>query len=234
LVSELAHLRERLEANTAELAKLNERLGQRDARIAELERLLSESRRSGKRQAAPFSKGDPKEEPAKPGRRSGDTHGRHGHRMAPAGVPEREIDVPLPPCCPDCGGDLELERTASQFQVDLPPMRPVTTRFNLGIGRCNRCGKRVQARHAEQTSDALGAAASQVGRSRAGAGLDHSSGERLGDDRARRDGLASRRRRCLALGRLVQAGHRLLGRRRPGVRGGLRGDLAGVLRRHGA
>ena len=71
LVAEIAHLRELLERNVAELAKLNERLGQRDTRITELERLLSESRRSGKRQAAPFSKGDPKEEPAKPGRRSG-------------------------------------------------------------------------------------------------------------------------------------------------------------------
>jgi uncharacterized protein involved in exopolysaccharide biosynthesis len=74
LVSEIAHLRELLEANTAELTKLNERLGQRDSRIVELERLLSESRRSGKRQAAPFSKGEPKEEPAKPGRRSGCEH----------------------------------------------------------------------------------------------------------------------------------------------------------------
>ena len=146
LVTEIAHLRELLERNVAELAKLNERLNQRDDRISELERLLSESRRSGKRQAAPFSKGDPKEEPAKPGRRSGEAHGRHGHRMAPVGPPDREIDVALPACCPDCGGEVSLERTAEQFQVDLAPMRPVTTKFNLGVGRCNRCGKRVQAR----------------------------------------------------------------------------------------
>ena len=163
LIAEIAHLREVLERNVAELAKLNERLNLRDARIAELERLLSESRRSGKRQAAPFSKGNPKEEPAKPGRRSGDAHGRHGHRMAPVAAPDRQIDVPLPSCCPDCGGDVELERTAEQFQVDLPAIRPVTTRFNLGVGRCKGCGRRVQARHGEQTSDALGAASSQVG-----------------------------------------------------------------------
>ena len=69
---EILHVRGQMcirDSNTAELAKLNERLSQRDARIAELERLLSDSRRSGKRQAAPFSKGDPKEEPARPGRR---------------------------------------------------------------------------------------------------------------------------------------------------------------------
>jgi transposase len=163
LVGEIASLRKMLERNTAELAKLNERLSQRDARIAELERLLQDSRRSGKRQAAPFSKGDPKEEPARPGRRSGDAHGRHGHRMAPVGVPDREIDVPLPSCCPNCGGQVEHERTAEQFQVELPEMRPVTTKFAVGVGRCANCGRRVQGRHGEQTSDALGAASSQVG-----------------------------------------------------------------------
>ncbi len=57
----------------------------------------------------------------------------------------------------------ELERTAEQFQVDLPPPRPVVTRFNIDIGRCVGCGKRVQGRILEQTSDALGAASSQVG-----------------------------------------------------------------------
>lgn len=162
-MGEIASLRKMLERNTAELAKLNERLSQRDARIAELERLLQDSRRSGKRQAAPFSKGDPKEEPARPGRRSGDAHGRHGHRMAPVGVPDREIDVPLPSCCPNCGGQVEHERTAEQFQVELPEMRPVTTKFAVGVGRCANCGRRVQGRHGEQTSDALGAASSQVG-----------------------------------------------------------------------
>jgi hypothetical protein len=59
-------------------------IAQRD-RIVELERALEDSRRGGKRQAAPFSKGDPKPAPKTPGRKSGDRHGRHGHRMAPTG-----------------------------------------------------------------------------------------------------------------------------------------------------
>ena len=170
LVAEIAQLRRLLEANTAELRELSSRLAEREARlserdkrIAELERLLDESRRSGKRQAAPFSKGNPVEEPAKPGRKRGDAYGRHGHRMAPVGPLDRELSAALPPCCPDCGGDLDLERTAEQFQVDLPPIRPVITKFNIDVGRCRCCGKRVQARHPEQTSDALGAASSQVG-----------------------------------------------------------------------
>jgi septal ring factor EnvC (AmiA/AmiB activator) len=122
LVAEIAQLRRLLEANTAELRELSSRLAEREARlserderIAELERLLDESRRSGKRQAAPFSKGNPVEEPAKPGRKRGDAHGRHGHRMAPVGPLDRELSAAPPPCCPDCGGDLDLERTAEQF-----------------------------------------------------------------------------------------------------------------------
>ncbi len=141
---------------------MSEALAGRDARIAELERLLEESRRSGKRQAAPFSKGDPAEEPARPGRRSGKAHGRHGHRMVPTNI-DRTLDAPLPACCPDCGGDLVLERTAEQYQVDLPAPAPVTTSFRVGVGRCSGCGKRVQGRHAEQSSNALGAAGSQIG-----------------------------------------------------------------------
>jgi len=48
---------DRLAALEAKIASLSETLAIREARIAELEQLLEESRRSGKRQAAPFSKG---------------------------------------------------------------------------------------------------------------------------------------------------------------------------------
>jgi transposase len=47
--------------------------------------------------------------------------------------------------------------------VDLPPLRPVVCRFRVGVGRCRDCGRRVQGRHPDQASDALGAAGSQVG-----------------------------------------------------------------------
>lgn len=156
-----------LEALVAELSThLAERdalIIQRDARIAELERLLGEARRSGKRQAAPFSKGDPKPEPKRPGRKSGEDHGRHGHRMAPLGPIDRELEAPFPHHCPDCGGEVALERFDEQTQVDLPEPRPVVTKFHVPIGHCKNCKKRIQGRHREQTSDALGAAAAQVG-----------------------------------------------------------------------
>jgi transposase len=145
------------------VAELYETIGAQAARIAELEKLLEDSRRSGKRQAAPFSKGEPAEEPKRPGRKSGQRHGRHGHRMAPVGPIDREFDAPLPACCPDCGGDIVFEREAFQFQTELPDTEPIVTRFRVGVGRCKRCRRRVQGRHAEQASDALGAAGSQLG-----------------------------------------------------------------------
>ncbi len=156
LVAEISKLREAVES-------LSERLVERDARIAELEALLGESRRSSKRQAAPFSKGEPKAEPKTPGRKPGSGHGRHGHRFAPVGPIDREVEVRLAGCCPDCGGELQLCRTADQFQVDLHVMTPVTTRFNIEIGKCVSCNRRVQAHHPDQTSSALGAASSHVG-----------------------------------------------------------------------
>ena len=135
----------------------------RDARIVELERLLEESRRSGKRQAAPFRKGDPVADPKTPGRKRGGLHGRHAHRLPPPDR-DRTLDAPLPGCCPHCGGGVVHERDADQFQTDLPVLPPpATTRFRVQIGRCTSCGRRVQGRHGEQTSDALGAAGSQVG-----------------------------------------------------------------------
>ena len=163
LTAEIAALRKAIESQTERIGELTEAVAARDVRIAELEKLLDDSRRSGKRQAAPFSKGEPADEPKTPGRRSGNDHGRHGHRRVPVGPIDRELVAPLPSCCPDCGGSIIHERDEEQFQTELPDTRPVVTRFSVGVGRCSKCKRRLQGRHREQTSDALGAAASQVG-----------------------------------------------------------------------
>lgn len=74
------------------------------------------------------------------------------------------LDVPLPSAdCPACGGPLIDHEVQEPFQGDIPPGRPVTTQFNVHGARCGRCGTRVQGRHPEQTSQALGAAAVQLG-----------------------------------------------------------------------
>lgn len=163
LTAEIAALRKAIESQTVRIGELTEAVAARDARIAELEKLLDDSRRSGKRQAAPFSKGEPIDDPKTPGRRSGKNHGRHGHRRVPVAPIDRDLQAPLPSCCPDCGASVIHERDEEQFHTELPSARPVITRFTVGVGRCTKCKRRVQGRHPEQTSDALGAAGSQIG-----------------------------------------------------------------------
>ena len=133
---------------------------------AEVERLkkeLDEAKRAGKRQAAPFSKGAPKADPKRPGRKPGHPP---SHRRAPApDQVDRTIDVPLPPECPECHAPLAGAPVVvhDQYQIDLPEPKPVITRFRAPVARCPACFRRVQGRHPEQTSDALGAAAVQFG-----------------------------------------------------------------------
>ena len=42
-------------------------------------------------------------------------------------------------------------------------VRPVVRRFDIEVGHCAQCRRRIQGRHALQTSDALGAAGVQLG-----------------------------------------------------------------------
>ncbi len=137
----------------------NERLRAENER---LRGLLEEARRAGKRQAAPFSKGDPKKNPARSGRRSGEGYGTRAHRPVPDHVDE-EIRVPLPDACPCCGGELEFEDEVDQYQEEIRWVRGHVRRFRISRGRCRRCHRRAQGRHPDQTSDALGAAGSQIG-----------------------------------------------------------------------
>jgi transposase len=130
--------------------------------IEQLKKELDVARRAGKRQAAPFSKGDPKTKPRRPGRKRGKNHGRHGHRKPPMHVDE-VVDAPLPTSCPHCQGAVDEIDVQAQYQTELPPVRPHVTRFDIHVGQCAACGKRVQGRHPQQISDALGAAASQLG-----------------------------------------------------------------------
>lgn len=54
-------------------------------------------------------------------------------------------------------------RVVSQYQEDLPVQRPVVRKFRIVVGQCRQCRRRVQGRHPLQTSNALGAAAVQLG-----------------------------------------------------------------------
>ncbi len=145
----------------AEVTRLVGENGRLRVRVGKLEGQLEEARRAGKRQAAPFSRGEPMSRPGRPGRRCGEDHGRHGHREPPEEVDER-LDALLVDRC-ECGGEIEHERSEFQYQDELPEPRPVRRRFRVHIGKCRCCGRRHQGRHPFQTSDALGAAGSMLG-----------------------------------------------------------------------
>ena len=150
-----------IEKLTKENESLRQRLEKAEKENERLRKLLEEALRSLKRQAAPFSKGKPKSDPKRPGRKKGSDYGRRAFRTVPDHVDE-EIPVPLPKKCPDCGGRVVHDDTQPQYQEDIV-RRTIVRRFDVETGHCNGCGGHVQGRHPLQTSDALGAAQVQVG-----------------------------------------------------------------------
>jgi transposase len=153
---------EELEAEVARLRRENTELR---ARIDGLLRKVEELERAGKRQASPFRGPEPDAGAApkprkKPGRKEG--KGKWCNRQPPERVDE-VLPASLPECCPDCGKRIEKQRTADQYQIEIPPVTPIVRKFEVEIGQCCGCGKRVQGKHALQSSDALGAAAVQIG-----------------------------------------------------------------------
>ena len=142
----------RSEAERQRLRRENEKLKEE----------LDAARRAVYRQAAPFSRGTPVAQPRVPGRKAGSAYGRQGHRRVPAHI-DQTYDAPLPSHCPACTGAVVRARVATQYQEELLVQRPLVRRFRVAVGYCRACHRRVQGRHPLQTSDALGAAAVQLG-----------------------------------------------------------------------
>ena len=131
------------------------------AEVERLRKIVEELQRSVKRQTAPFSKGEPKSDPKTPGRKPGADYGEHVRRSAPSRIDEvhRAVLRERSECC---RAPIRKTGTGVQFQSEIV-RQVVHRRFDIEIGCCTGCGKRIQARHSLQTSDALGAAASQFG-----------------------------------------------------------------------
>ena len=130
--------------------------------IEHLKLQLAAARRAGFRQAAPFAKKRPQGRGRRPGRRAGAHYGRQACRPRPERV-DQTLEAPVPTACPECGGSVEVTHVASQYQEEIPEVRPIVRRFEIEVGHCSQCRRRVQGRHALQTSDALGAAGAQLG-----------------------------------------------------------------------
>ena len=149
---------ERLRRENDRLRREAERLKQETER---LRRELEAALRASKRQAAPHSRGNPKVNPKRPGRKPGRGYGRQACRPIPSRVDE-QIAVPLPEHCPHCGGGVEWESCETQYQEEIV-RRTVVRRFDVAVGRCHDCQRRVQGRHPLQTSDAVGVGNVQLG-----------------------------------------------------------------------
>jgi transposase len=139
------------------LREKNERLQRENER---LQKELEEARRALKRQTAPFSRRKRKAQTRRNGRKSGPAYGKHQRRPVPESVDERYA-APLPAHCP-CGGLTIKDQTKPQYQEEIV-RKKLVRQFDVEIGHCACCGKRLQGRHPLQTSDALDAAQVQLG-----------------------------------------------------------------------
>ena len=161
--------REELLALVAEqqrqITQLQGQLAEAAATIKALRAEVEQLNRSGKRQAAPFSKGTPVSQPKRPGRKPGS--GTFSYRKAPLpdAVTEPPMAVPVElVACPGCGGSLQEEEVELVYTTDLPPMpKPRVTQYRIQVCRCLSCGQRVRGQHPEVAPDQYGASGHRVG-----------------------------------------------------------------------
>ena len=157
-----ARLKRELERRDRKIAKQDRETAALKHEVQQLKIALDAALRAGKRQAAPFAKGEPKKTPQRLGRKPGPGYGSQKGRARPDHVDET-ILVPCPLQCGTCSGRVELEGKEIQFQVDLLPIVPHTIEFEIHYGGCKRCLRRVQGRHPRQISNALGVCGVQFG-----------------------------------------------------------------------
>ena len=150
---------QRLQKEVADLCRQNDEIQRQNQQLQQRLSDLEAAQRREKRQAAPFSRDQKKDDPKKPGRRKG--QGRFSFRRTPETIEHTE-EVSLPHC-PECFGPVKDIKQHEHFQTDLPLPQPVTTRFVTYSGYCPCCDKRVQSRHHEQVSTAAGAAGVSIG-----------------------------------------------------------------------
>jgi transposase len=133
--------------------------------IEEQRKRIDELTRAGKRQASPFSKGKPKQNPKRPGRKPG--QGAFTNRTAPADeeITEPDVEVPVTDqACPECGGGLEADGTQFAYRTEIEKLpKPIVTRYVVAVCRCRECGARVRGRHPDVAEDQYGATAHRLG-----------------------------------------------------------------------
>jgi transposase len=159
----IAELENELEQAQTLIESLQEQINQLQAEVKKL-------KRAGKRQATPFSRQKKAKKPKPPGRKAGEGEFNHRKKPTPEEVDETK-KAPLT-CCPKCGGVLTDMKENEHFEVDIPPVKPVVTRYVTHSGHCGTCNKRVRSQHPDQISTAAGAAGVSIGPRAKGLGAD--------------------------------------------------------------
>lgn len=133
-------------------------------RIKALETRIEELERRSSRSAAPFSKNKREMDAQPPGRRIG--QGKFDNRAAPeqweiTQIEEVELEATV---CGECGGELEDQGVELVSVTDIVQQPKVEIKgFKIRIKRCQVCGKKYRARHAEVSEDQYGATAHRLG-----------------------------------------------------------------------
>ena len=162
-ITELERKQAELELELVRERAENQHLRVNNMRLQQLlEKVREENeslKREGLRQATPFARRKRVEVRKRPGRKAGE--GVFRRREKPKRVDQTK-KAHLHGC-PECGGRLKDIQWHEQYVTDIPPVRPVTTRYITESGYCSKCHCRVRSHHPEQTSEATGAAGVLVG-----------------------------------------------------------------------
>src|SRR5512138_2357465 len=165
LLTEFTALKTRVEELLAELSGLKARVAELLGENAALKAQLEQRTRDTKRQAAPFSKGQRKAPPKRPGRKPGQGRFTFGTLPRPDQWTAPPIEVRLPePVCPCCGEPLLEQRVDFAATTEIPPQpRPIVQPYRVWVYRCPTCDTTVRASHPDLAPDQYGATAHRMG-----------------------------------------------------------------------
>jgi transposase len=144
-----------LKAQVAELLREN----------AALKARLEQREQDAKRAAAPFSKGQRKSQPKRPGRKPGRGHFTFRTLPRPDQWTAPPIEVRLPePNCPCCGEPLQEQRVDLAAITEIPPQpKPIVQPYRVWVYNCPTCETTVRASHPDLAPDQYGATAHRMG-----------------------------------------------------------------------
>lgn len=146
-----------------EIIELKRQLAEAYEMIRKLSEQIEELQRTGKRQAVPFARRDAQrvKKPRKRGRKPG--KGQFKNREKPKAEEISETKKAELRGCPDCQCELEDVKEQEQYEIDIPEIKPIITRYVMLSGKCPQCGKRHKLCHPDQISQAVGASGVVIG-----------------------------------------------------------------------